>query len=308
MKPLLFLIGPTASGKTAYALRWAQENDAEILSCDACCVYRGMDIGTAKPSPLERAQVVHHGLDLVSVDRCLSVAEYAVHARKVVEDSLVRGKQLVIVGGSGFYLKSFFSPVTDQIVIPDDLRREVEMLLQEKGLNAVLGELDRLHPRGTDRLDRRNPRRVVNALLRCRASGLTLPELAEQFARQPPPYPHLPKEVWLLQRTPQEMSERIESRTRGMLEAGLIEEVAALRKEGLERNPSAASAIGYRETLQYLDGKGDRQWLQAEIVRHTRQLVRKQQTWFRTQIRVDRILSGSNVRDYLEGRALANAG
>lgn len=298
MKPLLFLIGPTASGKTALALRWALEHDAEILSCDACSVYRGMDIGTAKPSAEERARVVHHGLDLAPVDRCLSVGEYAAHARRVVEETRARGKRLVIAGGSGFYLKSFFSPVTDQIEIPDALRREVEALLREEGLEALLRELDRLHPRGTGRLDRQNPRRVVNALLRCRASGLTMPELAAQFARQPPPYPDVPKQVWLLQRSPEEMSARIESRTRAMLEDGLIGEVAALRQAGLEKNPAAASAIGYRETLQFLDGQGDRQWLAGEIIRHTRQLVRKQQTWFRTQIPVDRIVTGVTAEDF----------
>lgn len=297
VKRMVVITGPTAAGKTAEALRWAETaaEGAEILSCDSLLVYQGMDIGTAKPSPEERGRAPHHGIDLVPVERPFSVAEYAAYARRVAADIWARGRQVVVAGGSGFYLKSFFVPVVDETGVEPALREEVEGWLQEKGLEALVAQLRELNPGGLGDLDVRNPRRVARALERCLASGLTLGELRARLAAQPDPFPGVARQVILLEREDADLRHRIRERVAGMLRAGLVEEVTALRARGLERNPSAARAIGYRETLAWLDaGGGSREVLGEAIAAHTWALARKQRTWFRHQIPVDerRVLTG----------------
>ncbi len=294
---LYILAGPTASGKTDLALEWARRRNAVILSCDALCVYRGMNIGTAKPDAAARSQVPHFGINLVRVCERFSVDSYQAHALSAVREA---GKRpLLVTGGSGFYLQSFFAPVADRITIPEAIRTEVAELEVREGLPGLLRELDSYNPDGTPGLDRRNPRRVVNALLRCRASGRTWLELRDSFARQRSPFADWVKRVCLVRRSREHLRERIERRTRTMIAAGLADEVAGLRLEGLESNPSAANAIGYRETLDYLDGKYSAQEWEAAINRNTRRLVRKQDSWFRHRLPVEHVyeLEGDDPGD-----------
>lgn len=279
---LIFIVGPTAVGKTALSLELAERLGRPILSCDSLCFYRGMDIGTAKPDESERKRILHYGVDLVDPDQSYDVARYECYARDCVERH--RDTGLVISGGSGFYLKSFFSAVTDQIDIPEDLTKAVQQLHRDQGLAGLVRALQKSNPEGTGNLDLRNPRRVEKALLRCLASGKTLHQLATEFSRLPDPYADYSRCVLLLDRDTQELDTRIAQRTRQMLSGGLVEEVRQLRLQGLEQNLSARDSIGYRETLQFLDGKLDRDTLEAEINLHTRQLVRKQRKWFRRQI------------------------
>lgn len=286
---LYFLFGPTAVGKTSLAIEWAVRHGAEILSCDALCVYAGMDLGTAKPDALQRAQVQHHGLDWCPVDRLFSVAAYRDRVAVIVEQVVLHKlRPLLVVGGSGLYLKSFFAPVADRWESDDSTRREVEELETAAGLAGLLRELDLLNPNGTGSLDRQNPRRVANALCRCRASGLTVEELGAAFRREPPPFPNLAKHILGLERADEDLSRRVAIRTEAMLAEGLVEEVRRLRAAGLEKNPSASRAIGYREVLAWLDQReGERSArgvLAAEISLHTRQLIRKQRSWFRHQM------------------------
>ncbi|HVW20270.1 MAG TPA: tRNA (adenosine(37)-N6)-dimethylallyltransferase MiaA [Opitutaceae bacterium] len=284
MRTLQVLTGCTAAGKSAWALRWAEARGAEILSCDSLLFYRGMDVGTAKPSPAERARVPHHLVDVCAVTEPMNVGRYAALAREAAEAIVGRGRPVLVVGGSGFYLKSFFAPVTDGLEVPEALRREVEARLAAEGLPALVAELRALNPAGLGALDTANPRRVARALERCRAAGRPLAELAADFARRPGPFADWKVELLLLERPPEELEERIRSRTAAMLAAGLLEEVRALRAQGLERNPSAAAAIGYRESLACLRGELPEAALPAEIARNTRALVKKQRTWFRTQL------------------------
>ncbi|MDX2111544.1 MAG: tRNA (adenosine(37)-N6)-dimethylallyltransferase MiaA [Verrucomicrobiota bacterium] len=298
MRPTLhFLAGPTASGKTALALAWAQEHGAAILSCDAYCVYRGMDIGTAKPTLEEQKRVPHYGIDICEPGTAFSVGAYAAYSTRIVEEVMATRQPLLITGGSGFYLKSFFAPVTDQVEIPEPIRQSVEALEASGGIAALLKRLDTLNPEGTGSLDRANPRRVVNALLRCEASGLALRTLTEQFKSLPLPFSAYEKRVCLLERTGDDLKSRVAQRTQQMLASGLIDEVRRLRAAGLENNPTAASAIGYRETLAHLAGAGDVQWLHDSIALHTLQLIKKQRTWFRHQIPVDEVLTLSPGND-----------
>lgn len=284
-KSLHIITGPTAVGKSDFALSYAQKKGAEIVSCDASLVYRGMDIGTAKPSGEDRARVPHHLIDLHSVDQIYDIMSYVKDAQAAVADIFARGKSVVVTGGSGFYLKSFFAPVIDAVKVSDLVRAEVDKLYRISGLDGLLEELHRRSPKGVGNLDINNPRRVLRALERCIASGKSLPVLQTEFAARPEPYIECEKHYILLERDRENLKKRAVHRADLMLRNGLIEEVEALLNEGIRENPSAASAIGYRETIAFLEGHIKHTDLLPAIVKNTRHLIKKQLTWFRTQIR-----------------------
>jgi len=289
------LTGPTAVGKTELALRWAEANGAEIVSCDALLFYRGMDIGTAKPTAAERARVPHHLIDVRDAATGMDVTEYVTLAQAAVDDIAARGKRVLVAGGSGFYLKSFFGPVADSVTVPPELRAAVEARLAGEGIEALVAELRALNPQGLGELDTANPRRVTRALERCRASGKTLAVLAEEFARLPGPFAGWEVRCARLDREPEDLNRRIARRVEAMLADGLVAEVERLRAAGLERNLSASRAIGYRETLAMLDGRLSGSELAAEIVKNTRALVKKQRTWFRTQLPEHRVVAAETA-------------
>ena len=287
---IFVLTGCTASGKTDWALRWAERNNAEIVSCDSLLFYRGMDIGTANPTAEERARVPHHLIDICDVTDRLDVTYYVTNALRAVEAITARGRRVLVAGGSGFYLKAFFSPVADNVSVPAVVRAEIAAKLEAEGLAALVSELSQANPAGLGALDTANPRRVVRALERCRASGKTLADLADDFAKMPAPFANWEVQLVRLDREPKELERRIAARVETMLRAGLIEEVQRLIPAGLQQTPSAAKAIGYRETIEFLKGKVPRAALAEEIARNTRALVKKQRTWFRTQLPEHKII------------------
>lgn len=291
---LVCIVGPTASGKTQLALEQAQATDSVILSCDSLCFYRGMDIGTAKPTAEEQALVPHFGIDLVEPSEPYSVSRYVTYRDDLLDKLLAEGRNVVVVGGSGFYLKSFIFPVTDNLEIPEEISAGVNSLKQAEGLDGLLRELRNANPHGEpfNGLDLNNSRRVEKALIRCLASGKGYQELRDAFDAMPEPLPDWNKEVWLIERPQEELQVRNRKRVGWMLDAGLIEEVELLRQLGFEKNPSACGAIGYREVLQHLDGELSLQELEEAIYVHTNQLMRKQRTWFKNQMRVDKVVSG----------------
>jgi tRNA dimethylallyltransferase len=287
---LFVLTGSTASGKTERALAWAERHGAEIVSCDSLLFYRGMDIGTAKPTGEELARVPHHLIDVVEPRERYDVQRYVAAARAAVDDIVRRGRRALVVGGSGFYLRSFFAPMSDGIEVAPTLRAELEARLAAEGLAALVAELRALNPNGIGNLDTQNPRRVVRALERCRASGRPLAELAAEFAGKPSAFADFEVRLTRLDCAPEVLDRRIVSRVRAMLAAGLVDEVRRLDAAGLRENASAARAIGYREVLDCLDGKKPLAALEGEIVRNTRALVKKQRTWFRTQLPPHRVV------------------
>ncbi len=230
MKPTLHVLtGVTAVGKTEWALRWAEARGAEIVSCDSLLFYRGLDIGTAKPTAEERARVPHHLIDVCAINERMDVTQYVAQALGAVREIQARGRQVLVVGGSGFYLKSFFSPVADEVAVPAALRAEVRAL----PLAEALVRLQALNPGGLGALDTANPRRVTRALERCLASGRTLAALAEEFARQAAPFADWPVELTRLERPPEELEQRIEARVAAMLRDGLVAEVRRFATRGI---------------------------------------------------------------------------
>jgi tRNA dimethylallyltransferase len=291
------LTGCTAAGKTEWALRWAEAHSAEIISCDSLLFYRGMDIGTAKPSAAERARVRHHLVDIREVAEPMNAAVYAQMARAAAEEIVSRGRPVLVVGGSGFYLRSFFAPVADGLEVPREIRARVDAMLESGGLAALVAELRRLNPAGLQALDEANPRRVASALGRCLASGRTLAELSAEFARAKPAFEGWQIRLARLEREGPELEARIAARVDAMLGGGLVDEVRRLLGAGLRSNPSAARAIGYRETVDVLEGRAPAGGLAAAIARDTRALVRKQRTWFRTQLPPHAVRDASRLAD-----------
>lgn len=289
------LTGCTAVGKTECALRWAEARGAEIVSCDSLLFYRGMDIGTAKPTPAERARVPHHLIDVRAVSEPMDVTHYIALARAAVDALHRRGKTVLVTGGSGFYLKSFFGPVADDIAVPVEIRTAVQARLAGRGLPALVAELERLNPAGLGTLDVRNPRRVTRALERCLTSGRPLAELQAEFAARPGPFADCEVRWCELVRDKTQLDARIAARVDQMLRDGLVAEVRGLLAHGLEGNPSAAKAIGYRETIDHLAGRLPEGELAATIVRNTRALVKKQRTWFKTQLPAHRTIDAAGA-------------
>jgi tRNA dimethylallyltransferase len=289
------LTGCTAVGKTELALRWAEANGAEIVSCDSLLFYRGMDIGTAKPAKPELARVPHHLIDIHEVTAPMDVTYYVTKARVVIEDSQRRGRQVLVTGGSGFYLKAFFAPVADGIEVPAELRAKLRQRLEGHELEAMVAELHQLNPAGLGALDVQNPRRVVRALERCLASGRTLAELKSDFAAQPGPFADYEIRLCELVREKAELEQRITQRVTAMLQAGLVGEVRGLLTRGLRQNQSAARAIGYRECIACLEGRLPESELAEAIGKNTRALVKKQRTWFKTQLPAHRQLPAATA-------------
>lgn len=278
------LTGCTAVGKTELALRWAEARGAEIVSCDSLLFYRGMNLGAAKPTREQLARVPHHLIDVCDAREQMNVMRYVVGARRAVADIVARGRAVLVTGGSGFYLKAFFAPIADEVDAPAALRHEVRARLERAGLGALVAELRALNPGGLGALDVQNPRRVVRALERCLASGRTLAEMKEEFAASPAPFADCRVRLCELVREKPDLEQRIEARVAEMLRAGLVEEVRGLLAAGLKENPSAARAIGYRETIDFLEGRRVEAELGPAIVRNTQALVKKQRTWFKTQL------------------------
>lgn len=288
---IFVVTGTTAVGKTETALRWAEEHDAEIVSCDSTNVYRGMDVGTAKPTREERARVPHHGIDLVSPREKFSVADYLAFAVPCVRALAARGKKILVAGGSGFYLKAFYAPVIDGIDVPENVRARVAALVAS-GNDAAVAALRELNPDGAPGFDWRNPCRVVRALERCLASGKTISALRREMEARTSPFSGYKIRTLLLRRSREDLNGRIDRRVRAMLDAGLVDEVRALAARGeLLPDTPAGKAIGYRETLAWLASgePGGVPALAETIALSTRQLAAGQRKWFRTQIPVDEI-------------------
>ncbi len=280
-RSLYILTGFTAVGKTRFSLEWAKRRHAEIVSCDSLLVYRGMDIGTAKPGREARSSVPHHLIDVTDVSHPYSIDRYLREVRRAVREIHGRGHRVLVVGGSGFYLKGFFGPVVDDIEIPDALRAEIREWFASRSLEESVEELRRMNPEGLGELDVSNPRRVLNSLMRCRASGLSLKDLKRRFARRRGIFDDYCKRLLILSRPREALERRLRNRVDRMLKDGLVAEVRALVNEGIEQNPSAARSIGYRETLAFLRGELTEEELPLLIEQNTRRLIKKQRTWFK---------------------------
>lgn len=279
---LLVIVGPTAVGKTglsldlAEALRLATGRTAEIISADSRQIYRGMDIGTAKATRLERARAPHHLIDIVDPDQVLTLAEYQALAYRAIEDISARNRLPILVGGTGQYVAAVLEGWRIPEVPPQpEIRAELEGLAAEHGSDALHARLAALDPLAASRIDHRNVRRVIRALEVCLATGRPI---SEQQQKQPPPYDIF--QIGVTRPRPA-LYERIDRRVDAMLAAGLVDEVAALASRGYAWDLPAMTGLGYRQIGQFLAGEVSLDEAVALIKKGTRRFVQQQYNWFR---------------------------
>lgn len=287
--PILYILaGPTASGKTHYAIEFARIHHCEILSCDASSFYKGMDIGTAKPTQEERQTVRHWGIDLIDPCEHFSIKDYIHYAQHCVQNVFQHGKNVLVVGGSGFYIKSFLEPIVDAIQPSSEALHKITELENKGGLPALVQFLWNKNPQLPPYFDLKNPRKVKKALERCLTTGLPLIDIEAHLKQQPCIFQSLKKVILCLYKPLELLKLRIRLRTRKMLTSGLIEEVQRLQAQHSFRfNGPAARAIGYREILDFLRYPISIKDLEEKINQNTYTLVKKQLTWFRHQIHFD---------------------
>ncbi len=274
MKKLVAVLGPTACGKSALALELARRSGFEIVNCDSRQVFRGMDIGTAKPSPEERKEIPHHLLDLVEPDRRFSAGDFAREARPLLESLWKAGKRPLLVGGTGFYFEALVQG------LPKDtgetrLRAELEDRLDAEGLDSLVQDLRRLSPEADGLIDVRNPRRVVRALEIVLASGEPLGKALEK--RVPLEAEVLPIVVTMPRAI---LEQRIAERTGRMIGEGLEAEARAVFDRFGEESPGMKT-IGYSEWVPFFLGASTVGKVDSAIRLHTRQYAKRQETWFR---------------------------
>ena len=295
---LIAIVGPTATGKTALAIALAQRLGGEIVGADSRQVYRQMDIGTAKPTAEERALAPHHLIDVVDPDQEFSLAQYLEQAGAVLEDVWSRGKQPLLVGGSGQYVWALLEGWRVPRLPPQrELRRELGERADRQGAEALHRELAQVDPKAAARIDPRNVRRVIRALEVHKATGRPISYWQE---KGPPPWEVLTLGLTCPRR---ELYERIDARVDAMMEAGLVDEVRGLLSMGYDPSLASMSGIGYKQVCQHLAGELDLATAVARIKTATHRLARQQYTWFRLDDGRIRWLEGDGAVD--EAVALA---
>jgi len=273
--PLLIIVGPTAVGKTALSLHLAERLGGEIVSADSRLFYRGMDVGTAKPTPEERARVPHHLIDVAEPDETVGLAEYQAQAYAAIEAIRARGKLPLLVGGTGQYVRAIVEGWRIPRLPPNpELRAELEAQAERDGADALHAWLARLDPDAAQRIHPHNVRRVVRALEVCLSTGRPI---SEQQKKKPPPYRILQIGLTMERAA---LYERADRRLEAMMEAGLEEEVRRLLEAGYGWELPAMSGVGYAQFKHYFEGETTQEQVVTEIKRVTRSFIRRQYNWF----------------------------
>jgi tRNA dimethylallyltransferase len=274
----VFIAGPTAVGKSEIALALAEQLGGEIISADSMQVYRGLDIGTAKPSPADRARVPHHLIDICDLTESFDAAQFIRRAQKAVEEIQLRGRVPVFCGGTGLYFKAFLSGLGEAPSANPELRAELEAASFE----ALLRELRERDPEAYGKIDKQNPRRVIRAVEVIRLTGKKFSEQRAEWKSETGN--RKPENFFCLTRKADDLHACINIRVDEMFRRGLVDETRELLKHGLEQNQTAMQAIGYRQVVEHL--RGERNLAETiELVKiKTRQFAKRQLTWFRRQL------------------------
>jgi tRNA dimethylallyltransferase len=273
MTDVILIGGPTASGKSELALRLARHFGTVILSADSRQVYRGLDIGTAKPSPAERAEVPHYLLDLCDPDETYTAGRFAAEAEALIQELLPRHRPILVAGGTGLYLRALYAGLDEFPPVPEAQKKELEAYYHREGLGGLQRRLQRVDPVYSQEVDLQNPRRLMRAILVSETAGQPYSSLRRNQLRERPftmsgIYLDAPAD-WL--------EPRIRARVQHMIEAGL--EAEALQLYPCRDNP-ALQTVGYQEWFEFFEGKCPREEVPERIVIHTRQYAKRQRTWF----------------------------
>ena len=287
--PVAVLLGPTASGKSELALHLAERLDAEIVTADSRQVYRGMDVGTAKPTPADRARVRHHLLDMIDPDQPFSVADWMRAARVSMREIASRGRLPLLVGGTGLYLSALIDGYRLDLPPAPDIRRRLYADMEIDGIAALAARLTAVDPALAGRTDLRNPRRVVRALERSDAAAAA----GERGRALPAAEPYPGRHVLIgLDRPRGVLAERIAERAMAQFAGGLLDETRRLLDAGYGTDLPSMSGIGYREAARHLAGEWSLDEAVSATVRRTRQYARRQMTWFRRDARITWLEAG----------------
>lgn len=275
-----FLVGPTASGKSAVAQYLAEQSACDILSADAMLVYIGMDVGTAKPTAAERARVHYYGLDLVEPREAFSAGAYRLAALQGVEEAAMRSRPLIVVGGTGLYIKSLTDGLAPSSSGQKAVREEAERRMAAEGIGALQAWLSQVDSaRYAALADPKNPRRLIRALEMALAGETPLPGTWRAAVDSPL--------ILGLKWSLPQLYDRIQIRVQAMFAGGLLAEVERLLQAGFEQSPTASHAIGYAEAVAYLHAQCSLAEAMAKTAVRTRQLAKRQMTWFRHQCNVE---------------------
>ncbi len=270
--PLIAILGPTAVGKSSLAIKLAQEFRGEIVSADSRQVYRGMDIGTAKPTRQDQALVPHHLIDLVNPDENFTLAQYQQFAYQTIAAIHARGNVPFLVGGSGLYVRAVLEGLTIPRVAPNPARRRE---LEQQSPERLYARLQKLDPIAASKIDPRNTRRVIRAVQVCEATGGPISVLQSQ---NPPNYRVLRIGLTMPR---EQLYERINARVDEMIARGLVDEVRGLIEQGYALDLPSMSGLGYRQIAMYVKGEIDLEEAVRLLKRDTRRFVHHQYSWFR---------------------------
>lgn len=279
--PLIVICGPTATGKSDLALEVAEAFDGEIINADSMQLYRGMDIGTAKLTVQERRGIPHHLLDILDVSQDASVANYQEQARAAIDDISIRGKTPILVGGTGLYIKA----VLDEMNFPETdpaIRERLEQEAEEIGAAGMYLKLQTIDPEAASAIEPANTRRIIRALEVVEVTGK--PYSANLPSDTSSRYPDAIHIGLAMERAT--LAPRIESRVHKMFQSGLVNEVEHLITKGLLSGVTAQRAIGYAQVLSLLAGQIKEEKAIEETIVATRQYVRRQETWFKRDQRI----------------------
>ena len=287
---LIVIGGATATGKSDLAVSLAHEIDAEIINADSMQLYKGMDIGTAKITMEERKGIAHHLMDFLDVTQDANVAWYQENARAAISEINARGKNVIIVGGTGLYIKA----ILDELNFPDTdpvVRAALELEFATQGIGPLFERLEKLDPAAALAIDKANSRRVIRALEVIKITGK--PFTANLPREESSRYPHAQQFGLVMDRDL--LSERISNRVDRMWEQGLVAEVEKLMVAGITQGVTAQRALGYAQVIAQIEGKVTEEEAQEETKRATRQYARRQETWFSRDERITWISPSQNA-------------
>ena len=281
LPPAIFLMGPTASGKTGLAVELVQRFPLEIISVDSALVYRGMDIGTAKPDAATLALAPHHLINLIEPTEAYSAAQFCNDALKLMHEITARGKIPLLVGGTMLYFKALQGGLSDLPVADSEIRAKLEVEARKQGWPALHARLAQVDPETAARLEKTDAQRIQRALEVWEISGQPMSVLHKHEAREKLPYRLL--KLALVPSNRSVLHERIAVRFKTMLELGLVAEVNRLREQypALTADMPSMRCVGYRQTWQYLDAEINSEELLEKGIAATRQLAKRQLTWLR---------------------------
>lgn len=275
---IVVIAGPTAAGKSGLAMALAEQLGGELVNADSVAVYRGFDIGSAKPTLADRARVPHHLVDAREPSDTWSAADFVRDADAAIADIAARGKVPIVVGGTGLYLRSLLHGLAEGVAAQPELRAALTEEIATAGIETLFARLRGLDPEAAAAMHERDTVRIIRALEVIEVTGRKRSEQHAEHGLAEERYRHLS----LVVAGPRdELHRRIGERTRAMVEAGLVEEVRALLAVGVPRTAQPFGAIGYRHVLELLDGSlAESDWVET-LARDTRHFARRQLTWFR---------------------------